>query len=192
MMILKSYLTNLFARKKPLVLAGSLYFEQSYARASKATPLPVRNWWPCSPLWRMCPCGSTWPLPARSAIPGDHGRGRGDAEDRGVLQGLRAARPYRQPGVIIPHDNVDHLMLSPDVLQAVEKGQFAIYAVRSIEEALTLLTGLPVGRRRKDDTFTPAASTIWWTAAWSGWGITPRTLSAVRAKDRRHALTCPH
>ena len=58
-------------------------------------------------------------------------------------------------GVIIPHDNVDHLMLSPDVLQAVEKGQFAIYAVRSIEEALTLLTGLPVGRRRKDDTFTP-------------------------------------
>ena len=60
-------------------------------------------------------------------------------------------------GVIIPHDNVDHLMLSPDVLQAVEKGQFAIYAVRSIEEALTLLTGLPVGRRRKDDTFTPGS-----------------------------------
>ena len=54
-------------------------------------------------------------------------------------------------------DNVDHLMLSPDVLQAVEKGQFAIYAVRSIEEALTLLTGLPVGRRRKDDTFTPGS-----------------------------------
>ncbi|MDR1659949.1 MAG: AAA family ATPase, partial [Desulfovibrio sp.] len=31
MMILKSYLTNLFARTKPLVLSGSLYFEQSYA-----------------------------------------------------------------------------------------------------------------------------------------------------------------
>ena len=31
MMILKSYLTDLFARKKPLVLSGSLYFEQSYA-----------------------------------------------------------------------------------------------------------------------------------------------------------------
>lgn len=48
-------------------------------------------------------------------------------------------------GVIIPHDNVDHLMLSPDVLQAVEKGQFAIYAVRSIEEALTLPHGAARG-----------------------------------------------
>ena len=31
MMILKSYLTGQFARTKPLVLSGSLCFEQSYA-----------------------------------------------------------------------------------------------------------------------------------------------------------------
>ena len=57
-------------------------------------------------------------------------------------------------GVIIPRDNVDHLMLAPDVLTAVEKKQFAIYPVRRIEEALTLLTGLPAGRRRKSGGFT--------------------------------------
>lgn len=70
MMILKSYLTNLFARKKPLVLAGSLYFEQSYAgiegdsaSGAELVALALR---PC----RWCPCGSTWPSRARSAIPG--------------------------------------------------------------------------------------------------------------------------
>ncbi|WP_300881641.1 S16 family serine protease, partial [uncultured Desulfovibrio sp.] len=57
-------------------------------------------------------------------------------------------------GVIIPRDNVDHLMLAPDVLAAVEKKQFAIYPVRCIEEALSLLTGLPAGRRHKNGGFT--------------------------------------
>ncbi len=45
-------------------------------------------------------------------------------------------------------------MLAPDVLAAVEKKQFAIYPVRCIEEALSLLTGLPAGRRHKNGGFT--------------------------------------
>ena len=56
-------------------------------------------------------------------------------------------------GVIIPHDNVDHLMLSPEVLKAVENKQFSIYAVRRIEEALLLLTGIAAGRRLKNGGF---------------------------------------
>ena len=64
MMILKSYLTDLFARKKPLVLSGSLYFEQSYAgiegdSASGAELVP------CSRPWPTCRCAWIWPLPAR-------------------------------------------------------------------------------------------------------------------------------
>ena len=57
-------------------------------------------------------------------------------------------------GVIIPYDNVDHLMLGPNVVKAVENGQFGIYPVRRIEEALGLLTGLSVGRRLKNGGFT--------------------------------------
>ena len=56
-------------------------------------------------------------------------------------------------GVIIPQDNVDHLMLSPRIVEAVEQGKFSVYPVQTIEEALELLTGLPAGRRRKDGTF---------------------------------------
>ena len=64
-------------------------------------------------------------------------------------QGLKGTQ-----GVIIPHDNVDHLMLAPEVITAVEKGQFAIYPVRRIEEALVLLTGFSAGRRLKGGGFT--------------------------------------
>jgi predicted ATP-dependent protease len=60
-------------------------------------------------------------------------------------------------GVIIPRDNLDHLMLSRRVVEAVERGQFTVYPVQHITEALELLTGLPAGRRRKDGSFTPGS-----------------------------------
>lgn len=50
-------------------------------------------------------------------------------------------------GVIIPKDNVDHLMLSDEVCAAVDKGQFHIYPVTRIEQAMELLTGMPAGKR---------------------------------------------
>ena len=48
-------------------------------------------------------------------------------------------------GVIIPATNQDHLMLRPDVVEAVEHGQFAVYAVHTVDQAIELLTGMPAG-----------------------------------------------
>jgi hypothetical protein len=48
-------------------------------------------------------------------------------------------------GVIVPAANVKHLMLRRDVVDAVAQGKFAIYAVRHIDEAAALLSGLPAG-----------------------------------------------
>lgn len=48
-------------------------------------------------------------------------------------------------GVIIPESNIDNLMLRDDVIDAVSKNMFSIYAVKSIEEGLELLTGVPAG-----------------------------------------------
>ena len=56
-------------------------------------------------------------------------------------------------GVILPRDNVEHLMLDEKVVNAVREGRFAIYPVTHISEAMELLTGMPAGRRRKDGTF---------------------------------------
>ena len=49
-------------------------------------------------------------------------------------------------GVIIPANNVQNLMLDSGVVQAVREGQFHIYAIRTVEEAIELLLGRPAGR----------------------------------------------
>lgn len=52
-------------------------------------------------------------------------------------------------GVIIPQRNVKNLMLDEDVIEAVRAGQFHIYPVSTVDEGLTLLTGLPAGERQE-------------------------------------------
>ena len=52
-------------------------------------------------------------------------------------------------GVILPADNVVNLMLKDEVVQAVEDGQFHIFPVKTIEEAMQLLTGMRCGIRSK-------------------------------------------
>ncbi|MCX7668020.1 MAG: hypothetical protein N2Z84_03710, partial [Atribacterota bacterium] len=50
-------------------------------------------------------------------------------------------------GVIIPKSNVQHLMLSEEIVEAVRKGEFWVYAVSSVDEAMEILTGIPAGRK---------------------------------------------
>jgi predicted ATP-dependent protease len=48
-------------------------------------------------------------------------------------------------GVIIPAANVEHLMLDERVVAAAADGRFGIHAVRHVDEAIALLTGVPAG-----------------------------------------------
>jgi predicted ATP-dependent protease len=47
--------------------------------------------------------------------------------------------------VLIPEANVSHLMLDDAVVAAVAEGRFAIHAVRDVDAALELMTGMPAG-----------------------------------------------
>ena len=53
-------------------------------------------------------------------------------------------------GVIIPHQNVINLMLGDEVIDAVREGKFHIYAVKTVDEGMAILTGKPVGKRDED------------------------------------------
>jgi predicted ATP-dependent protease len=46
-------------------------------------------------------------------------------------------------GVLIPASNVKNLMLRENVVEAVDQGKFAVYPVRTVDEGIALLTGLP-------------------------------------------------
>jgi predicted ATP-dependent protease len=48
-------------------------------------------------------------------------------------------------GVIIPKTNVINLMLGDDVISAVEQGDFSIYAVEDIDQAIEILMSLNAG-----------------------------------------------
>ncbi len=56
-------------------------------------------------------------------------------------------------GVIIPEANVADLMLKEEVIEAVRKGVFHVYAVRHVDEALGILTGMEVGERDEKGEF---------------------------------------
>lgn len=52
-----------------------------------------------------------------------------------------------QQGVIIPQSNAGDLMLRHDVVDACAAGTFRVFTVKTVQEALEILTGLPAGTR---------------------------------------------
>ncbi len=154
MMILKSYLVSLFARRRPIVLTGSLYFEQSYAgiegdSASGAELVALLSAIAEVPV--RLDLAFTGAVSQSGQIMAVGGVTR---KIEGFFEVCARHRLTGTQGVILPYDNVEHLMLAPHILDAVNEKKFAIYPVKHIDEALELLMGMPVGKRRKNDTFT--------------------------------------
>jgi predicted ATP-dependent protease len=68
---------------------------------------------------------------------------------------LCRARGLDGQGVLIPRANVKHLMLRADVVEAARAGQFHVYAIASVDEAIEILTGRTAGTRAPDGRFPP-------------------------------------
>ena len=58
-----------------------------------------------------------------------------------------------EQGVIIPKQNVRNLHLSDEIIDAVKKGKFHIYAISTIDEGIEILTGVPAGKKDKNGNF---------------------------------------
>jgi lon-related putative ATP-dependent protease len=146
-MILAAALSSRYARELPLSLHANIVFEQSYggvegdsasvaelcALLSSIAEVPIRQ--------NVAITGSTDQLGRIQVIGGINEKIEGFfdlCKERG-LDGTH--------GVIMPRDNVKHLMLREDVVEAVEQEQFNVFAVKSVDEALTLLTGMEAGQR---------------------------------------------
>ena len=152
-MILWGYLAGRFAQDVPLALAASLVFEQSYGAvdgdsASSAELLALLSALADTPLRQdLAVTGSINQLGELQAVGGINEKIEG-FYDICASRGITGTQ-----GVVIPRANRQHLMLREDVVKAVKDGRFAIYAVRTIDEALTLVTGLEAGDRAADGRF---------------------------------------
>ena len=144
-LILSSFLAARYARNQPLALSASLVFEQSYglvegdsaslaelcALLSNLANAPIRQ--------SLAVTGSVNQFGQVQAI------GAVNEKIEGFFDICAARGLNGEQGVLIPAANVKHLMLRRDVVAAAEAGQFRIYAVENVDQAIATLTGLPAG-----------------------------------------------
>ena len=53
----------------------------------------------------------------------------------------------------MPRNNLNHLVLKDEAIQAVEANRYHIYGASIIDEGLSVLTGIPAGEPQKDGTY---------------------------------------
>jgi len=156
-LILSGFLAGRYATRKPLSLAASLVFEQSYGGVEGDSASSAE-------LYALLSALADLPLSQSLAVTGSvnqHGEvqaiGGVNEKIEGFFDVCRARGLTGEQGVLIPAANVKNLMLRRDVVEAVAAGRFAIHAVESIDQGIGLLTGVPAGARDAAGRF-PAGS----------------------------------
>ncbi len=148
-LILAGYLRGKYAQNRPLTLSASVAFEQSYggvdgdsasaaelvALISAIARLPIRQ--------DLAATGSINQKGEMQPIGGINEKIEGFF-DTCAARGLTGTQ-----GVVFPAQNAPELMLDRRVVDAVRAGRFHLYAVRGIDQALELFTGIKAGRRTR-------------------------------------------
>ena len=152
-LIINGYLNNNYARDKPLSLSARLVFEQSYEGIEGDSASSTE-------LYALLSALSGLPIKQYLAVTGSVNQ-KGEVQAIGgvneKLEGFyevcKAKGLNGDQGVLIPASNVQNLMLKEEVVEAAKAGKFRIYPVRTIDEGIEVLTGVPAGTRREDGTY---------------------------------------
>ncbi len=156
-MILSGYLGWKYAQDKPLSLSASLCFEQSYSGVEGDSASSTE-------LYAILSSLSGVPIRQNLAVTGSVNQ-RGEIQPiggvnhkiEGFFQVCQAKGLNGSQGVMIPYSNMKNLMLRDEVIDAIQQGKFHIYAVKTIDEGIEVLTGKPAGERQADGTYPPDA-----------------------------------
>jgi len=154
-LILAGYLRMTYEREAPLSLAAQIVFEQSYdpidgdsaslaelvALLSALSGIPARQ--------DFAVTGSVDQKGNVQAVGGVN------EKIEGFYDIARTLGWTKTQGVVIPRANLRNLMLREDIVQAIEAGEFSVYAVEDVEEALELLLETPAGARDEAGEFPP-------------------------------------
>jgi lon-related putative ATP-dependent protease len=144
-LILSGLLRHLLKLQHPLAFSASIAFEQTYGGIdgdsasgaefcclmSALTGLPIRQ--DLAMTGAIDQKGNILPIGAVTE------------KVEGYFDACKAANFTGTQGVIVPLANAGELMLREDVVEAIEKQEFSVYAIDSITEALTLFMGKPAG-----------------------------------------------
>lgn len=152
-LLLIGYLGHKYGQAFPLSISANIAIEQSYGHIDGDS----------ATLAELCALVSSitkLPINQSLAITGSmnqHGEvqsiGGVNEKIEGFYRLCRDKGLTGKQGVIIPKTNKMNLMLDQDVIDAVEKGDFSIYAVANVDEALELLLGKTAGVMKRDGTY---------------------------------------
>ena len=145
--IISGYLRRMFSQDKPLSLAASICFEQSYGGVDGDSASSTE-------IYALLSALSDCPIRQDLAVTGSVNQ-QGDVQPiggvnekvEGFYDVCRIKGLTGKQGVLIPSENVEDLMLRSDVIDAVADGRFHIYPVRTIEQGIEILTGVRAGTR---------------------------------------------
>jgi ATP-dependent Lon protease len=151
--IIAGYLRSRFAQDKPLSLAASICFEQSYSGVDGDSASSTE-------IYALVSALSGLPLRQDIAVTGSINQ-QGDIQAiggvnekiEGFFDVCRIKGLTGTQGVMMPESNVEDLMLREDVLEAVATGKFHIWPVAKVEQGIEILTGAAAGQRNGDGTF---------------------------------------
>ncbi|HOQ76076.1 MAG TPA: ATP-binding protein [Thermoclostridium sp.] len=152
-LILSGYIGRKYAQDIPLSLTASICFEQNYSGIDGDSASSTE-------LYAILSSLADLPINQGIAV-------TGSVNQLGVIQPIGGATFKIQSffnicrikgltgkqGVIIPAQNVKNLVLSDEVVKAVEEGMFHIYPVTTVDEGIEILTGVPAGEKKPDGTY---------------------------------------
>jgi len=154
-LILSGYIGEKYAQDIPLSLTASLCFEQLYNGIDGDSASSAE-------LYAILSSLAGVPIKQSIAVTGSVNQ-KGEIQPIGgvnekiegyfelcKLRGLDGTH-----GVIIPYRNIRNLNLHDEVVEAVEKGKFNVYAVKTIDEGMEILTGMKFGEKGEDGTYPP-------------------------------------
>jgi lon-related putative ATP-dependent protease len=149
-LILSGFIAGRYALNAPMSLYASLVFEQSYGGVDGDSASSTE-------LYALLSALAELPVRQELAVTGSvdqHGQvqaiGGVNEKIEGFFDVCAARGLTGTQGVLIPQANAQHLMLRADVVEACAAGRFAVYAVRTIDEGIRLLTGYDAGERGTD------------------------------------------
>lgn len=148
--ILSGYLGEQFAQTHPLALTANLTFEQSYGGVDGDSASSTE-------LYALLSSLADVPIDQGLAVTGSVNQkgeiqpiGGVNEKIEGFFEVCEQAGLTGSQGVLIPHQNVKNLMLKRHVVDAIKTGMFHIYAVKTIEEGIELLTGMKAGTKSEE------------------------------------------
>jgi ATP-dependent Lon protease len=148
-LILSGFLRGRYASERPIAMSASLCFEQSYGGVDGDSASSTELYAILSSIGKI-------PLRQDVAVTGSINQkgeiqpiGGVNEKIEGFFRVCKARGLKGSEGVIIPEQNAADLMLDEEVVHAVAAKKFHIYPVRTVDEGISILTGLPAGRPSK-------------------------------------------